>query len=491
MKKSVLQVTFFILLGIVYLLGFLLTWVGFYPVEDFGSVISKWSLTTPFVALFFPFIVFIVFALGYDPRVSLLRALRGRLLKVLLSIRMLIIACVILLLICLAQFASLNRIFYTPSGDQFLAYMDGDFTNVLLEKGASLDAARIDRLLWLATQSEIEARRRNSSSNDLTEIAALREELPGYDSPFDPIWYRFLANYSLGKIAYCRADVVALENFFDHAESLSKWLNDPALVSSCAFAKSQAYFSLARAETDQGTSDSYMNRAIEVANTQTTISSQRLLGAIYYTQGKFGDAANTWGALLQRDAADNERGLEIPGFIEKKKLCNNIALARLNQSRYNGALQIVGQGLNEIWDDTIDEHRTEQVRLMATKVLCLLALNRPHDALITFEERSNISVQIQEEGLSSGSALLKANIHAAIWRSLPLGDEQRDATAQEVLNLLLLAQNSQFEGDQLVDHTEAAYKGLVSEVASRWRWDGIKFNAVGCEKAILSLLPAS
>jgi hypothetical protein len=119
----------------------------------------------------------------------------------------------------------------------------------------------------------------------------------------------------------------------------------------------------------------------------------------------------------------------------------------------------------------------------------LLALGRPDDALIVFEERRALSIQLSDEGVTPGSYLLKANIISEKWKTMADNEPMRRQVAEEILRVLLLAQEQKRDLREFKDYKRESFIGLVNDVATLWRWDGISFDKDGCIEAILSLLP--
>ena len=485
--KTILQLGFFVFIFVIYILSFFLLWLGFYPGDVFAEIVSKWALVTPFVALLAPLLSFVVFVLGYDPRVTWLQRIRVYLLSLLQATRPLVVTLSILLLIAVIHGLWLSRLLARPAGESFRLLMNGDFERAAELAEGKEASYRSARLIWLVAEAEIEAKRKLSTSDNPTEMTALQKELSMLDTSFAPLWHRYLARYGLGRLAFCRKDLDGIDLHFERAARMSRWF-DSSMPESTKRAQAENIFSLSREEADSARSKQYVEKAKMILQDDFSIPSQRLLGSIYYVEGDFGGAFRTWQAILDRDIQTRKRGLELPDSVERKKLQNNMALARLQQSQPSAALKVVEKGLLEPWDGNLEPQRTEQVRLLSTKVLCLLALNRPADALKVFEDRTQISDQLRDEGVTTGSLLLKANILAANWRLMAGSNPNRKKAAEEILHCLLLAQDPKRDVHAFTDHSTKAYGGLIAEVKTLWRWNGIIFDENGCKQAIFSLI---
>jgi len=464
----------------------LIGWFGLVPQFGFREALCKWQVGLPALATGLPLLAYLATSVDQLGRFTLIRTIR-RLMSVLDSRRATFwvrIGCLFVALAGGSYFVWLARL---PKTQGFLNLIDGDLTSSEIKRGEIMGGHPATRIVWLAAQAELEMKRRDSSSNDLTEIVALQRELPEFDQPFMPIWRRYLARLSLGRVAYCRTDPNSMERHLRAASGIGERFGEGYRAAPIIIL-AQGLFALSQNAKKKEDSDSLLSRAKSVALSETSVPTQRLLGAIYYDSGEFGDAYSTWEALLSRTDMDEARGMEVPDAIERKRLWNNMALARLKQHRPNDALATTVKGLEEPWNPSIDEHRTQHVRLLATKTLCLLGLGRPKDALEVFEERSGTSVQIKEEGLSSGSALLKAQIYSALWRVRPVNPDEKEMLARNVLRYLVIAQDPDLDPDSFSDRTEGAFEHLVQEVSSRWKWQGIEFDAEGCLQAIRSLL---
>ena len=484
--KSCLQVLFLVLMTVSYLLGVRLFWIGVYPEENFASAASAWETLTPLFVLVTPVVAFAVFTLGYDPKTQILQHVRNKLVSILQSKRWLGITLGTLVVLVVAQIVWLQALLAIPQQESYLALIGGDYENaaLLAESNQPLDEA--SQVILLTSQAEIEAKRRVSSSEDQNSILILRDKLLDCDHVFAPIWIRFLSNYGLGKLAFARKDINAIKARFTRAASLSRNIDDELQKKSMR-AMASAYFSLSQTETDPEKSKTLIQLAQNILQADLTIPSQRLLASISYINGDFGGAFRTWKAMLDRKEGTSH-GLNVPDAIERKRLLNNMALAKLRLDQPESGLELVKAGLAETWKRELESDRTEQVRLMATHILCLLGLNRPSDALTVFESRTNTSNQLREEGLSTGSLLLKANILVSLWRDLDETSKERKGRANEILGCLLLVQDPSRKVSAFNDHSKAAYQGLVAEAKSLWRWHGIEFDGGRCEQAIISLL---
>lgn len=483
---AVLQISCFVLAGVAYISAFLLFWIGLFPQDELSGLLTRWSVVTPFAAVAMPFLAFVVFVLGYDPRTKWLVFLRHYLLTCLQTTKALYLSLAVLTAINVIEGAMLIRSFSPPAAESMKPLLNSDFENAVKIAEAEESTQRSAKLIRLVADAEMLAKRRLSTSDSPTEAAALRNELAQFDGPFEPLWQRFLAQRGLAKVAFSRKDVDGMALHFTRAEGIARWIDAPGTEKQ---AHAAALFSLSRDENDPVKARELLDKAEKIAQSDPSIFGQRILGNIYYTKGDYGGAYRIWKALLDRDQNDVSRGLAMPEAIERKRLSNAIALARLKQSQPKYALEVVEAALKESWSSENEEHRTEQVRLLATKMLCLLALGRPDDALIVFEERLNVSRQLSGEGITPGSYLLKANVLSEKWKTMAANDPTRRQAAEEILRVLLLAQEPKRDLRAFKDYKRESFIGLVNDVATLWRWDGISFDKDGCIEAILSLLP--
>lgn len=482
---AVLQILCLILAGLVYVFAFLLTWIGLFPQDELPALLARWSVAAPFVAVSMPFLVFVVFILGYDPRTKWLVLLRRFFLLCVETRRAIYLSMGVLAAINVIEGVILMRILAPPVLESMSFLLKSDFENAVKAAEAEEPTHRSAKLIRLVAEAEMLAKRRLSTSDSPTEAEALRHELSQFDGPFESLWLRFMAQRGLAKLAFCRKDIDGMALHFTRAEGIARWIG---VLQSQKQAHAGALFSLSKDENDPNKAKELLDRAEKIALSDPSIVGQRILGNIYYTKGDYGGAYRIWKALLDRNQSDVSRGLAMPDTIERKRLNNAIALARLKQSQPVFALEIVDVALGESWNSENEEHRTEQVRLLSTKILCLLALGRSEDALNVFEERRNVSRQLSGEGITTGSYLLKANILSAKWRMMSPNDPMRHKIAEEILNVLLLAQDAKRDIRSFKDYNRESFIGLVNDVATLWRWDGIAFDKDGCAMAILSLV---
>lgn len=483
---AALQISCFVLAGAAYTSALLLFWVGLFPYDEPSGLLTRWSVVTPFVAVAMPFLAFVAFVLGYNPRTKWLVFLRYYLLTCLQTRKALYLSLSVLTVINVIEGAMLISSFSKPEAESMKLLLKSDFSNAVMISKSEESTEPSAKLIRLVADAEMLSKRRLSTSDSPTEAAALRNQLARFDSSFEPLWHRFLAERGLAKVAFCRKDVDGMALHFARAEGISRWIDAPGTEK---YEHAKALFSLSKDENDPVKARKLLDDAEKIAQSDPSISSQRILGNIYYTKGDYGGAFRLWKALLDRDQNDVSHGLAIPGAIERKRLGNAMALARLKQSQPKYALEVVEAALSESWISENEEHRTEQVRLLATKILCLLALGRPDDALIVFEERRALSIQLSDEGVTPGSYLLKANIISEKWKTMADNEPMRRQVAEEILRVLLLAQEQKRDLREFKDYKRESFIGLVNDVATLWRWDGISFDKDGCIEAILSLLP--
>jgi len=460
--------------------------MAFFPYDSFSQVIGRWPVFLPVLAFASPFMAIVVYLLGYSPKQELLVRARGGLVKRLGNIRVVILACLALAVATVVESVYTYWLVSLPDSAEYEVLMNGNLDTIYSE--TSQAPPKSSRwLIHLSSDAALEAKRFSGGSDDPTRLAIVRDQLLGYDRAFSPLWHRFLANRGLGDVAVARADHGAMVRYYAQAKIISARLEGD-LAALTSRRQARWLFTMAAAERDSDLKEVLFGEAEAILLEDFSVDAQRILGSIYYIEQDYGRAFRIWRAVLERDSDASAGRLELPDPIERKMLANNIALAKLqlNQPRY--ALDVVEKGVSQPWDPKNESDRTEQIRLLATKLTALLAIGKPKKALAVFQQRRQLSVQLSEDGLSPGSALLKASILSEIWQNTEPSEGSRSVVAQQVFNLIHFAQDPNGDPLAFVDHSKEAYVSLLDDAESLWRWAGISFNRAGCEEAMLSLL---
>jgi tetratricopeptide (TPR) repeat protein len=481
--KSAMQILFILLVAGAYFAGVRLVWLGVFPTDSFADLMGQSAVVTPLVVLLAPLTAFVVFLLGYDPRDGWLGRARSAFVAVLSTARRAAVACGVVFIALAASLVASGWLLARPTHPGLQQLLNDDFDNAAESAKNEIETNATAAIIHLVSDAEVEAKRRSSASNDQTEQSVLLRDLPEFDAAWKPVWHRYLASHGLARLAFARRDRAELDHRFDRARQLALWLGAD-LVSRTTRAHAESLFELSLDADDEAARDTLEDRAEEMLRGDDAIASQRALAKVYYSRGCYGDAIRVWSALLHRDVDAQRRGLDVPGPSERKKLRNNIALALLQQAQPEAGLHSVAQGLAEPWNTRDESDRTDQVRLLATRILCLLAAERPDEALATYTERAKLITQ----GQTIGSLLILAMIESQRWALMDVASPASERSARKVLQCLIDARGFGANAVPFVDHTRESYEGLVEVAASHWRYPGIQFDTERVLAAILSLV---
>lgn len=216
--KLCLDILFTILLFCFYLCTLLLIWLGVFPADDLSTFVGRTEVFVPLGIALAPFLAFFIFLLGYDPRKAVLQRLRGFLLSILKTPRSTGVASAVVLFVIGFELSIVFNLLDRPKDEAFILIIDRDFDAVeaAVEKIESQNDAQ---LFQLVADAEVEAKRRQSGSDDPNELDRLLKAVPIHDRPFSRVWNRLLASYAMGKLAVCNQDIEGISRSYTRARA--------------------------------------------------------------------------------------------------------------------------------------------------------------------------------------------------------------------------------------------------------------------------------
>ena len=283
---------------------------------------------------------------------------------------------------------------------------------------------------------------------------------------FGTAWERYLGKYALASCARVLGSNADAIRMYQDAGRLARWI---ATDEERRAERRLAAVYLYDRQGTAGITDPAQRyrRVVDLLGTDSHPTAQRMRGSAYYLLGDFARATETWSKFLPSMPEDEA--------IERKMLHNNLAMAYAALKQFRLALDVVEEGISLPFDEDNQTERREQVRLMSTKALSLLADENCSRAESTWKLRNALTRQ----PLGSCSSLISAQIHACN------GSLENQ---EQVLADVLVGIGQQPE--EFRDRTEAALMALVDQAESAFAscYLGLTFDAGSVRSAMRTIV---
>mgnify|MGYP000344222346 CR=1 FL=1 len=213
-----------------------------------------------------------------------------------------------------------------------------------------------------------------------------------------------------------------------------------------------------------------MRAIVQLLGTDSNPTAQRMLGTSYYLLGEYAKASETWNELLATMGKKDS--------IEKKKILNNISLAYNAQFQYSLAMKKVNEGLSILFDTNNEKERREQIRLLSTKTLTLVAQDNCEDARTIWDYRNSL----KQQQLSKCTSLITTQVLSC---NGAVGYEK------ELIESVLIGVGQ--DPDSFIDYTAPAMSSLIGQATTTFSscYLGLKYPKEKVSGAVMRIISSN
>lgn len=360
-------------------------WLGVWPDLDFIQYLSNWQIYGTVLSSIAIYAGVAAYVFGWNPQAESLAWLRRA-----------------VILPALTKASTLLILIFVLAGilvveSKFIYHFDKEYSTNVVSMIWAENYAGADRLIGETnkTSSEIaelffinDSIRQQFFSTSQNADKELCRIYANYFSSrnvnFEGAWPRYLIRYAY---ASCMQVLENPKNSiiqYKKALRLARWIN-PNEERRTSRKIAAIYFYDSNGVSGIKDRQERLREIVQLLGTDSNPTAQRMLGTSYYLLGEYAKASETWNELLAT-MGDNEG-------IEKKKILNNISLAYNAQFQYALAMKKVNKGLSILFDKNNEKERREQIRLLSTKTLTLIAQDNCENAKSVWDYRNSLKQQ--------------------------------------------------------------------------------------------------
>ncbi len=453
-----LEIAALVLFVIAYFLGIVTLWVALFPELFFTEYLRRWDVVGSSASITIAFLSLVVYPLkNLGLQIYDVLTKRRYILPFLIALLCIqITGCVRFLF----KFNDLRATSVTWS------ILDGNYAEADRELGSADYKADRIAYLHLLNSAISQGFSLTNQSADETLCRVYVNYFQQRNFFFAPAWDRYLGKHALASCATVLDSNETAISMYQDAGRLARWIGTDEERRAV---RRMAAVYLRDREGTAGITDPEQRyrKVMELLGTDSHATAQRMRGSASYMLGEFATAAANWENLLH--------GLPEEKVIERKMLRNNIAMAHTALKQFMRALVEVEAGIRLPFNEDNQTERREQVRLLSTKALSLLASGDCSGAESSWELRNNLT----RSPLGRCSSLISAQIHSCNGAA---------NDPEQVLQDILVGTGQQPE--EFRDRTEAALMTLADQAESVFGrcYLGLTFDGEPVKSAMRTLI---
>lgn len=435
-----LQTLVLLLVTAVFAVSLPYLWLGVWPDLDFIQYLSNWQIYGTVLSSIAIYVGVIAYIFGWNPQAESLAWLR----------RVVILPALTKVPSLLLLILSLSSILVIES--KFIYNFNKVYSKKIISMIWAENYAGADRLIGEA----------NKSSSEIAELFIINDSIrqqffstsqnadkelcriyTNYFSSrnvnFEGAWSRYLINYAHASCMQVLENPKESIVQYKKALRLARWINpDEERRTSRKIAA--IYFYDSNGVSGIKDRKERLRAIVQLIGTDSNPTAQRMLGTSYYLLGEYAKASETWNELIATMSKDDD--------LEKKKILNNISLSYNAQFQYALAMNKVNEGLSIPFDTNNEKERREQIRLLSTKTLTLVAQNNCEDAVFTWNYRNSL----KQQQLSKCTSLITTQV---------LSCNDAVGYEKELIESVLVGVGQ--DPESFIDYTAPAMSSLVEQ----------------------------
>lgn len=435
-----LQIVVAILFTVVFAVSLPCIWLGVWPELGFIGYLSNWQIYGTVLSSIAIYVALFAYVFGWNPQAECLAWLRRVVIvPTLTKTNSLIFLVLSLFLVLVFE----SKYIYT---------FDKKYSKEIVSMIWAENYAGADRLIGETNSPSSEIAELffindsirqqffSTSQNADKELCRVYANYFSYRNlNFERVWHRYLIKYAHASCMQVLENPKESIALYNEALRLSRWIGSNE-ERRTARKIATIYFYDTNGVSGIKDRKERLRTIIQLISKDSNPTAQRMLGSSYYLLGEYAKASETWNQLVET-MGDGE-------VLEKKKILNNISMAYHAQFQYSLAIKKVNEGISLAFDINNEKERREQIRLLSTKTLTLVAQEKCEDARTTWDYRNSL----RQQQLTKCTALITTIVLSCT------GDI---AHKKQFIDSLLIGVGQPPES--FIDFTKPALKSLVEQ----------------------------
>ncbi|MFV9646141.1 MAG: hypothetical protein ACNYWU_09990 [Desulfobacterales bacterium] len=465
-----LQILIAILFTAVFALSLPCIWLGVWPELDFIAYLSNWQIYGTVLSSIAIYVSVFAYIFGWNPQAKSLAWLRR------VVIMQTLTKANSLLFLALSLFLLLgfeSRYIYT---------FDKEYSKEIVSMIWAENYAGADRLIGeingppseiaelFFINDSIRQQFFSTSQNANKELCRIYANYFSSRSlSFDRVWSMYLIKYAHASCMQVLENPKESIALYNDALHIARWISSNE-ERRTARKIATIYFHDTNGMSGIKGRKERLRTIIQLIGTDSNPTAQRMLGSSYYLLGEYAKASETWNDLVDT-MGDGEE-------LEKKKILNNISMAYIAQFQYSLAMKKVNEGISLAFDVNNEKERREQIRLLSTKTLTLVAQGKCEEARSIWDYRNSI----RQQQLSKCTSLITTQV---------LSCNGDIAQKKQLIDSLLIGVGQAPES--FIDFTEPALKSLVEQANTTFSncYIGLKYPKDKVLAAVMKIISSN